>query len=157
MQSKWLFFLLFISVYIRNFLRRRRILVSSRGAALISMNPFMTPGKALWRRFLHICNYGQDGEGIYTRLSYGDCDFFMMDDRWWRNADDMAQTVDGKPNPGKRMWGIKQMEWLKSALVISKANFKFIVTGDRHHSEVIKYNREGRYPLYDITSSLTPA
>ena len=27
------------------------------------------------------------------------------------------------------------------------------LTGDRHHSEVIKYERAGTYPLYDITSS----
>ena len=27
------------------------------------------------------------------------------------------------------------------------------LTGDRHHSEVIRFPREGAYPLYDITSS----
>lgn len=27
------------------------------------------------------------------------------------------------------------------------------MTGDRHHSEVIRYDRQGAYPLYDITSS----
>ncbi len=138
-------------------------------------------------------SYGQDGEAIYSKLSYADCDFFLMDDRWYRSADDMDPFVDGKPNPNKRMWGKKQMEWLKNALVFSKANFKFIVTGsqtlntispfdclqhypvefnelmdflkeekisgvvfltgDRHHSEVIRYDRTDTYPLYDITSS----
>jgi alkaline phosphatase D len=27
------------------------------------------------------------------------------------------------------------------------------ITGDRHHSEVIKLDRPGLYPLYDITTS----
>jgi alkaline phosphatase D len=27
------------------------------------------------------------------------------------------------------------------------------LTGDRHHSEVIRFERPGQYPLYDITSS----
>lgn len=85
------------------------------------------------------------------------------------------------------------MEWLKNALLSSKATFKFIVsgnqvlnqfnpfesmqhysfeynnllqflkrhkingviflTGDRHHGEVIRLDREGSYPLYDITLS----
>jgi alkaline phosphatase D len=86
-----------------------------------------------------------------------------------------------------------QMEWLKNALLYSKATFKIIATGsqvlnpysdfecmkkysaeyyelmnflneekirgvlfftgDRHHSEVIKMERPGLYPLYDVTSS----
>ena len=138
-------------------------------------------------------SYGQNGEAIYSKISYGDCDFFLMDDRWYRSADDMEPLVDGKPNPDKRMWGKKQLDWLKNSLIFSKANFKFIVTGsqtlntaspydclqhypvefnefisflteekingvlfltgDRHHSEVIKYERKDNYPLYDITSS----
>jgi alkaline phosphatase D len=27
------------------------------------------------------------------------------------------------------------------------------LTGDRHHSEIIQYDRTGHYPLYDITAS----
>ena len=138
-------------------------------------------------------SYGYMGEGIYTKISKSDCDFFLMDDRSFRSPDDMAPFIDGKANPEKRMWGVKQLEWLKSALVMSRAPFKFIVTGsqvlnpvspydcmqdypfefqelmqflqkekvngvlfltgDRHHSEIIRFSREGSYPLYDITSS----
>ncbi|HYC28037.1 MAG TPA: alkaline phosphatase D family protein, partial [Chitinophagaceae bacterium] len=138
-------------------------------------------------------SYGENGEGIYTKFSYSDVDFFLMDDRWFRDNDFMAATINGKPNPGKRMWGEKQMEWLKNALKSSLATFKIIVTGsqtlnpaspndclqsypiefneimdflmqekvngvlfltgDRHHSEVIKYDRQGGYSLYDITAS----
>lgn len=138
-------------------------------------------------------SYGFKGEGIYTKVSVNDCDYFLMDDRSFRSPDDMNPMVDGKPNPAKRMWGTEQLEWLKTALVQSKAPFKFIVTGsqtlnpvspydclqdypvefnelmlflrqekingvvfltgDRHHSEVIRYDRAGTYPLFDITSS----
>jgi len=138
-------------------------------------------------------SYGQDGQGIYTRVTHGDCDFFLMDDRYFRSNDDMEPLADGKPNPLKRMWGAVQMDWLKNALLQSKAPFKFIVTGsqtlnpaspydclqdypiefeelmsflsaekingllfltgDRHHSEVIRYDRREDYSLYDITSS----
>ncbi|HET9053071.1 MAG TPA: alkaline phosphatase D family protein, partial [Cyclobacteriaceae bacterium] len=34
-----------------------------------------------------------------------------------------------------------------------KINGVVFMTGDRHHSEVIKYERAGSYTLYDITSS----
>lgn len=137
--------------------------------------------------------YGFNGQGIYTKMSYADVDFFLMDDRWYRSADDMEPFIDGKPNPAKKMWGDTQMEWLKNALTNSKAPFKIIVTGsqtlnpastfdclqhypiefnglmdfltaakingvmlltgDRHHSEIIKYQRAAGYNLYDITAS----
>ncbi len=138
-------------------------------------------------------SYGQNNEAIYSKVTYSDCDFFLMDDRWFRSADDMEPFIDGKPNTEKRMWGGKQLEWLKTALINSKATFKFIVTGsqtlnpaspfdclqhypaefnelmaflleekingvlfltgDRHHSEVVKHGRPNGYDLYDITSS----
>lgn len=136
---------------------------------------------------------GFGGKGINTKFSYGDCDFFMMDARYFRSPDDMQDNAYGQPNPNKRMWGAEQMEWLKNSLLQSNATFKFIVTGsqtlnpvspfdclqsypvefndlmgflvaekiagvlfltgDRHHSEVIRYDRTNAYSLYDITSS----
>lgn len=143
-------------------------------------------------------SYGEYGKGIYTQISQGDVDFFMLDDRTWRSSDRLADSLDGKPNPLKLMYGQQQMEWLKNALAGSPANFKVIVTGsqvlnplspfdcfrkfpveynelmqfirsqrisgvlfltgDRHHSEVIKVDGPAGYPLYDITvSPLTSA
>jgi alkaline phosphatase D len=143
----------------------------------------------------YFCNpsAGENGQGIYTMTSWGDVDVFMTDDRWWRSADRMKDSVNGKPNPEKRMLGKQQMEWLKNSLLYSNATFKIIavgsqvlnpvspfdkwrdfpveyeelmnflteyningvlfLTGDRHHSEIIKAEREGTYPLYDITCS----
>lgn len=146
--------------------------------------------------FMHyFCNpsSGENGQGIYTMTSWGDVDFFLTDDRWWRSSDAMKDSVNGQPNPEKRMLGIQQMNWLKNSLLYSQAVFKIIVvgsqvlnpvssfdkwwdfpaeydelmnflkdnringvvflTGDRHHSEIIRVERPGTYPLYDITVS----
>lgn len=136
---------------------------------------------------------GENGQGIYTQLGWGDVDLFLLDDRWWRSADNLADSVGGKPNPNKVMLGQQQLTWLKNALLSSYATFKIIavgsqvlnpvspfdkwadfpaeyqdflhflrenpidgivfLTGDRHHSEIIKVERPGSYPLYDITVS----
>jgi alkaline phosphatase D len=138
-------------------------------------------------------SYGNNGEGIYTMMSYGDVDVFLCDDRWWRTADDVKDSIEGRPNPEKIMLGRQQMQWLKNSLLYSGATFKIIIigsqvlnpvsptdkfrdfsaeyselmnflseyklngvlflSGDRHHSEIIRVAREGTYPLYDITVS----
>lgn len=142
-------------------------------------------------------SYGDGGEAVYTRLAWNDLDIFMLDDRWYRSSDRMRDSIDGKPNPDKKMFGEKQLEWLKNELLVSNENnnisfriiatgsqvlnafspydcfrhfpaeyadfMKFIddhkikglifLTGDRHHSEIIKMERSGNYPLYDITVS----
>lgn len=43
----------------------------------------------------------------------------------------------------------EMMDFLKN----NNVNGILFLTGDRHHSEVIKVEREGTYPLYDITAS----
>jgi alkaline phosphatase D len=141
------------------------------------------------------CNpfYGEDNKGIYSQISYSDVDLFLTDDRYFRSADEMEDSIGGKPNPDKHFFGDKQLKWLEDALVQSHATFKIIVigsqtlnplstdegfykysfeyqtlmeflsrsdtkgvlflTGDRHHSEIIKTERPGNYDLYDITVS----
>jgi alkaline phosphatase D len=137
--------------------------------------------------------YGHAGQGIYTKVSYSDVDIFLCDDRWWRSADEVKDSVNGRPNPEKILLGAVQLQWLKNALLSSTATFKIIVigsqvlnpvspydrwsafsveyndlmgflksygingvlflSGDRHHSEVIKVDRPGSYPLFDVTIS----
>jgi alkaline phosphatase D len=143
----------------------------------------------------YFCNpsYGENGQGIYSMFSWGDADIFLTDDRWWRSADAMKDSVNGQPNPEKTMLGKQQMEWLKNSLLHSTATFKIIafgsqvlnsvspfdkwsdapaeytemmnflkdnringvifLTGDRHHSEIIRLERPGTYSLFDVTSS----
>ena len=143
----------------------------------------------------YFCNpsYGDQGQGAYTMNTWGDVDIFMLDDRWWRSANRLIDSIDGQPNPEKIMLGKQQMLWLKNSLAYSSATFKIIMfgsqvlnpaspfdkfldftleynelmkfltlqkvngvvffSGDRHHSEVIKVERPGSYPLYDVTIS----
>lgn len=138
-------------------------------------------------------SYGENNKGIYSRFVYGDAEFFLLDDRTFRSNDNMSDSVNGYPNGEKRMFGPEQMDWLKNALLSSRANFKIVatgsqvlnpvspfdcfrkfpveynelliflsvekingvvfLTGDRHHSEIIKVDRVNTYPLYDITCS----
>ena len=149
--------------------------------------------REIWKNYWCNPSHGENEQGIYTLYTYGDVDLFILDDRWWRSADRMKDSIDGKPNPDKRMLGKQQMEWLKNSLLFSNATFKIIVngsqvlnpaspfdkllefpveydeltsflnsnkingvlfiSGDRHHSEVIKVDRPGSYPLFDITVS----
>ena len=143
----------------------------------------------------YFCNpsYGENGQGIYSMISYADVEVYLTDDRWWRSEDKIKDSIGGKPNPEKMMLGKVQMEWLKNSLLHSFATFKIVavgsqvlnpvspfdkwwdfpaeydelmnfikeykirgvvfLTGDRHHSEIIKVDRPGHYPLYDITVS----
>lgn len=40
---------------------------------------------------------GENGQGIYTKLTWADVDVFMLDDRWWRSADDALDSVQVNP------------------------------------------------------------
>ena len=135
-----------------------------------------------------------DNAGVYNKFRWSDCDFFVMDDRYHRSADDYPDSIAGKVNPMKQFYGRKQLEWLKNSLTASDGAFKFIVsggqmlnpmakdkeclmaysaewlelmnfitdnkikgvifiTGDRHFTEMIKYEPKGFYPLYEYTCS----
>jgi len=132
-------------------------------------------------------------EGIYTRYTYNDVDLFLMDDRTFRWSDDVKDSLDGKINLQKVMWGETQLKWLKNELANSRAAFKIIangsnvlnpynkhdclvhypgeyhellrfieqeringilfMTGDRHHSEVVRMKLKDGYYTYDVTNS----
>lgn len=128
-----------------------------------------------------------DVPGVFQRRSFGDVDLFMLDDRYYRDP-------NGWPaGPDKTYLGRAQLEWLKGALVSSRATWKLIagggqflnpgsryetlarypqeqaalldwigsrrvegvvfLSGDRHHSELLKLDRPGGYPLHELTSS----
>ncbi len=134
-------------------------------------------------------SYGINGKpGITTMFQWGDVDFFLLDDRYYR-------TPNGRKTGDIEMFGDEQIQWLVDNLARSKAPFKIIatggqilnpiekdyleifnrfpkekekllslisdekisgvlfLTGDRHHSELTKLEREGSYPLYDFTIS----
>jgi len=159
--------------------------------------PLKKQSREVFKKFWSNPSYGENEQGIYSKITWNDVDVFLLDDRWFRSNDRMKDSIGGKPNPEKKMFGEQQMEWLKNALLQSQGNanitFKIIatgsqvvnpyspwdcfkhypveynelmnfieenkingvlfLTGDRHHTEIIKADRAGGYPLYDITSS----
>lgn len=131
-------------------------------------------------------SFGAAGlKGTTSQFSWGDAEFFMLDDRYYRSPNNRKSTPC-------TILGDDQKQWLIDALSFSKATFKFIVvgsqfltsaatkenfinctterdyilksiaderisgvvfiTGDRHHTEVSKVERQ-QYPLYDFTIS----
>jgi len=142
----------------------------------------------LFKRYWANPSYGLPLEpGIFTGFSVSDADFFLLDDRWYRGHDRSPDY------PGKQMYGVNQLNWLKNALLTSRARFKIIVggsqflndtskwegwhhfkserqdfldwleksridgviflSGDRHRTELLKIDRPGAYPLYELTCS----
>lgn len=133
-------------------------------------------------------SYGLDNApGVFYQFRWNDVDFFVLDDRFHRSPN------TEKANPAKTMLGAEQKQWLKDALLGSRAPFKVIVSGtqmistsggdeafnlfadersellsfiksnripgvlflsgDVHHSELLKLEDPEFYPLYDFTSS----
>ena len=82
-------------------------------------------------------SYGLPGApGIYTVLHLGDADFFLLDDRWYRDAGRAPETAD------KGLFGPAQMAWLKNALLESTARFKIVASGGQ------LLNPDGRYDAW---------
>lgn len=63
------------------------------------------------------------GQGMYYRFARGDVEFFMLDDRTFRDADVSADR------PDKSMFGAQQIQWLQQSLLHSKAHYKVIASG----------------------------
>jgi alkaline phosphatase D len=64
-----------------------------------------------------------DQQGAFSEARYGDVLFFLLDDRSFRSPD---RWPDG---PDKTMFGARQLEWLKQALVFAPRSAIKIVAG----------------------------
>jgi len=124
-----------------------------------------------------------DDGSITSSFAWADCQFFLLDNRWYRGPQDKEGT----------MLGAEQLQWLIDALRGSKSPFKFVavgsqmlsdfadfenfanyererqtlldaidkyqiknvvfLTGDRHHSEISKLVTKSGIEIHDITSS----
>ncbi|MGH7453943.1 MAG: alkaline phosphatase D family protein, partial [bacterium] len=70
--------------------------------------------------------YGIEGvPGVFMRFEWGDIEFFMLDDRYYRSPNRMTDT------PDKVMFGEAQIQWLMEALVSSRAPFKIVASGNQ--------------------------
>jgi alkaline phosphatase D len=81
------------------------------------------------------------GEGpVTSTFSWGDCQFFMLDDRWFR-----APNAD--KDSTKAYLGELQINWLIDALTFSKANFKIISCGGQVINNAAVFENYAAYPV----------
>ncbi|WP_269532145.1 alkaline phosphatase [Chitinimonas sp. BJYL2] len=89
---------------------------------------FVFKGEALKLQQRYWANpaYGlPETPGAFTTFSFNDVDFFLLDNRTYRDDPRMP------PSPDKAMFGPSQMAWLKNALLQSTAPFKIIAGGSQ--------------------------
>jgi alkaline phosphatase D len=90
---------------------------------------FQAESRQLFMQYWGNPTYGRGEKGIYTSFTWSDCEFFMLDDRFFRASDNLPDMVDGKPNKDKIYWGKEQLKWLKDGLASSRSTFKFVING----------------------------
>ena len=78
-------------------------------------------------------------KGAITQFSWYDADFFLLDNRYYRDANDL------KTKENKTILGKEQLEWLKNALAFSKARFKFIVMGGQFLNTARRFETYSNY------------
>jgi alkaline phosphatase D len=71
-----------------------------------------------------------DAPGIFGSFGFSDVDFFLLDNRWYRDADKDQHRKD------KRMLGEAQVQWLKNALLMSTAPIKVVAGGSQFLANV---------------------
>ena len=95
----------------------------------------------LFRRYWANPSWGlPDVPGTFGVARYGDVDFFLLDDRYHRSPN---RAPDG---PEKTMFGRDQLEWLKAALINSRAPIKVIAGGSQFWNRASRYEGWHRYP-----------
>jgi alkaline phosphatase D len=103
-------------------------------------NKFLTQKafKDFWGNKSYGMNPDQN-EGIYSTFNWGDAQFFLLDDRFFKTPNDRI-TGD------KTILGNTQFEWLIDALSSSSANFKIIVIGGQVLNSVADKENYSNYP-----------
>jgi len=81
------------------------------------------------------------GEGpVTSTFGWGDCQFFMLDDRWFRAPNNDKDST-------KAFLGDAQINWLIDALTFSRANFKIIACGGQVINNARFYENYAAYPV----------
>ena len=102
--------------------------------------------REIFKNYMVNPSYGENGKGIYTKVSYSDVDLFLTDDRYFRSDDKMPDSVNGFPSKEKHFFGPLQMEWLKNSLQFSNATFKIIVVGSQVINPLGRSENMQQYP-----------
>lgn len=86
-------------------------------------------------------------QGVYTKFQWSDVDFFLCDNRYYRDDTEIKDSIGGKPNPAKKHMGKEQMSWLKNSLAFSRGVFKVIVIGGQVLNPLNDKEGMRQYPL----------
>ncbi len=78
--------------------------------------------------------------GVFGMVTWADVDIFLLDNRFHRYPNRYP------PMPEKAMFGAAQLEWLKQALVASRATFKVIAAGGQFWNRANRYEAFHSYP-----------
>ncbi|MBM9576685.1 alkaline phosphatase family protein [Leptospira sp. 201903070] len=89
---------------------------------------------------LHWGNPNYAKEGIYGSFTWGDAQFFLLDDRTFRTAN------NNKVVGPRQILGEKQFQWLVNSLAFSKATFKFVAIGGQFLNPNAVYENYATYP-----------
>jgi len=109
---------------------------------------FVMKGAALetFKRYWPNPSHGLPGvPGVFGMVTLGDVDFFLLDNRFNRFPNRYPQTQD------KAMFGRAQLEWLKQALVYSRAPFKIVVAGGQFWNRANRFEAFHNYPIEQRT------
>lgn len=80
------------------------------------------------------------GGSIATRFEWGDVEFFLLDNRWFRSSE---YRLSGH----RQVFGETQLQWLVDALTYSRASFKIIVSGGQLLNPVPDFDSYATYPV----------
>jgi alkaline phosphatase D len=107
--------------------------------------------KDFWANKSYGMKPSQD-EGIYSTFNWGDAQFFLLDNRYFKSPND-------RKTGEKVMLGKEQLDWLIDNLTASGASFKIIVIGGQvlNTAEVFEnysnYAEEKEFLLKEITAN----
>ncbi|QQS28442.1 MAG: alkaline phosphatase family protein [Sphingobacteriales bacterium] len=75
-----------------------------------------------------------ENKGIYSSFVWGDAEFFLLDNRYYRWPEKYPNASENK-----NYLGNQQMDWLTCSLLTSNARFKFIVSGSQMLNPINDY------------------
>ncbi|MCF8260962.1 MAG: alkaline phosphatase family protein [Melioribacteraceae bacterium] len=84
-------------------------------------------------------SFGVNGNpGITTYFEWADCEFFLLDNRYYRSP-------QYRKNTEREIFGEEQIEWLIDALSSSSAPFKFVAMGSQFLNPYVGYENYSTY------------
>ena len=81
----------------------------------------------------------KDEKCAVSQFSWGDAEVFMLDNRWFRAANNLKDVAKAD------YFGEKQIDWLIESLKASKSNFKIIATGGQILNTAKVYENYANY------------